>query len=283
MIKSMVSTLILGMGFQVLACNGFAPENNLRLPIGADKTNNMTEQQYHQVLDRIENIYAPIIKAHGGTFFIDRLWSDATVNAYASRTGDQWAIHMHGGIARHEFNSIDGLALVTCHELGHHLGGAPVSGGDSTATWITNEGQSDYFATTKCFRKYVEEDDNISIVSKMNIPKIVKEDCESQFSDPQEVAICKRGAMAGYDLGRVLATLEWPEGSVSFDSPSRRRVWWTSDLHPKAQCRLDTYFQGALCDKGHWEDFDRDDPTISACTRKAGDDLGVRPRCWYKP
>ena len=44
------------------------------------------------------------------------------------------------------------------------------------------------------------------------------------------------------------------------------------------QCRLDTLFQGVLCDPSKLES----DDGISGCTRDQGFDLGVRPSCWYK-
>ncbi len=281
--KRWIAALTLSVSLPNIACNGIAPKNDLRIPVGDKNSNGMTQQEYNRVLDRIEKIYAPIVQGHGAKFLIKRLWSDDTVNAFASREADHWFIHMHGGIARHQFNSVDGFALVSCHEVGHHLGGAPKAGGDSSVTWVTNEGQSDYFGTTKCFRRYAQEDNNVELVKKMKVPEVVTKSCQKIFNLEEDVAICQRGAMAGYDLARVLGDISWPKRSVSFDSPSRRRVWWTSDLHPKAQCRLDTYFQGALCEKSYGLDFDIDDPVVAACTRDEGYDFGPRPRCWYRP
>ncbi len=281
--KLWIGVLALSVAIPSLACKGIAPKNDLRIPVGAKNSNNITQVEFNKVLDRVEEIYNPIIQAQGATFQVKRLWIDETVNAYASREGDNWLIHMHGGMARHQLNTVDGFALVTCHEVGHHLGGAPKAGGDSSATWVTNEGQSDYFGTTKCFRRYAQSDNNVELVKKMNIPEVVTKRCEKVFNLQEDVAICQRGAMAGRDLARVLADISWPKREVSFDSPSRRRVWWTSDLHPKAQCRLDTYFEGALCDKSYTLDFDIDDPKVAACTREEAYDFGPRPRCWYKP
>ena len=281
--KKVIMTFTVFLSLSTLACSGFAPKNNLKIPVGDKKANSMTATQYNEVMDRIAELYIPIVKEKGALFRIERLWNDATVNAFASRNGDVWSIHMHGGIARHEYNSVDGLALVSCHEVGHHLGGAPKAGGDSSATWVTNEGQSDYFATMKCFRLYALKDDNQAIISQMDIPRVVEKSCDAQFTDSEERAICIRGAMAGYDLGRVLADISWPKRDISFDTPSRKKVWWTRDTHPKAQCRLDTYFQGALCTEDYLTEFDLDDPRVGACSRERGDDIGPRPRCWFRP
>jgi hypothetical protein len=97
------------------------------------------------------------------------------------------------------------------------------------------------------------------------------------------VAICQRAALAGKDLASVLGNISWPQKTVSFDNPSTRRVWWTKHQHPNAQCRLDTYFHGAVCNKSFTIDFDLDDPRIGSCSREEGDEWGTRPRCWFKP
>jgi hypothetical protein len=259
-------------------CNGIAPKNNWW--IGTEKRDaNITQDDFNSVLDRIKLLYEPIFEAKGRKLVIKRNWQDGTVNAYASQTGDISYIHMFGGFARHEKTTLDGFALVSCHEIGHHLGGAPKSG---KGNWVTNEGQSDYFGTTKCFRLYVEGDDNVGIVSTMDIPEIVTQKCTSVYSSADEVAICQRASMAGLSLGNVLSSLNYGS-DVSFDKPSKKKVWWTAHHHPAAQCRLDTYFQGALCDKDYNSDFDDQDANINACTRSEGYLVGMRPRCWYKP
>ena len=52
-------------------------------------------------------------------------------------------------------------------------------------------------------------------------------------------------------------------------------------MHPYAQCRLDTYFNGALCTVSEIIDFDDDEETTGACHKKNGDDRGLRPQCWF--
>lgn len=281
--KSLIAFISFSLSLATFGHNAIAPKNSLKVPVGAKDANSITKEQFNQVLDRIEKIYAPIVQAHGAVLEIDRKWDDATVNSFASRKDGHWFIHMLGGIARYQYNSVDGFALVACHELGHHLGGAPKLGGDSSKTWITNEGQADYFGTTKCFRRYAQDDDNTALVQTMKIPAVVVKRCQKTFNLQEDVAICERGAIAGYHLARVLADIDWPKRKVSFDTPDRHRVWWTKDSHPKAQCRLDTYFHGSLCDKSYTLDFDDDNPVVAACTRKEGYNLGPRPRCWYKP
>ena len=69
MIKSMMATLMLSLSFQALSCSGFAPENDLSIPVGDSKANSMTEAQYNQVLDRIEKSILPLFEKWGATLY----------------------------------------------------------------------------------------------------------------------------------------------------------------------------------------------------------------------
>lgn len=259
-------------------CDGIVPRNNLW--IGENhRESNITRDQFDEILDKASKVYSPLFEDIGRKLVVRRYWADGTVNAFASQTGKFSYIHMYGGFARHKDTTLDGFLLVTCHEFGHHLGGAPKSG---EGNWVTNEGQSDYFAAAKCFKLLVENDDNEKIVSNMKIPKIVKDKCSSVYSSVNDIAICERSSMAGLSLARVFSSLNFGR-NVRFERPSRRKVWWTSHAHPAAQCRLDTYFQASLCNKDYKSNFDDQDANINACTRSEGYHIGMRPRCWYKP
>ena len=58
---------------------------------------------------------------------IEKKWSSATVTAgtYRDIRNKQWIINLYGGLARHPLITEDAYALVICHEIGHHIGGAP--------------------------------------------------------------------------------------------------------------------------------------------------------------
>jgi hypothetical protein len=172
----------------------------------------------------------------------------------------------------------DGFMLVICHETGHHLGGAPRKGG----MWASNEGQSDYYATLSCARAMWKDEDNASVVRSLSVPPIVTEACQKSFSSANEVAICVRGAMAGKDLGDTLGDLGG-SGDTDFSKPDPSVVTRTNDNHPKAQCRTDTYFAGAICSKVFGDIGDENDPTKGACSTENNDTVGTRPLCWYKP
>lgn len=258
--------------------DSFLPENNLKIPIHATGAGGLTEAQFNQVLDKIEGLYAPIIKGLGGKLVIERNWTDDTVNAYAQRQGNVYKISMFGGLARHEAVTQDGFALVACHELGHHLGGAPKSGG----RWASNEGQADYYGNLKCLRRVFSSGTGMFTRAASN-DEVALKACAAAYSTAGERAMCKREADAGVSLGTLLNILGGGTGSPQFDTPDTSVVETTDDSHPAAQCRLDTYFQAALCARPWTETMSDSDANVGSCTHAQGFNVGLRPLCWYKP
>ncbi len=268
-------------------CN-FMPKNSMNIPVGANFAGGIDETTFNGVMDKISSVYEPIIKSKGGKLKINRLWTDGTVNASAQRVGKTYVLNMYGGLARHSITTADGFALVVCHELGHHLGGFPQKGlNEGNPVWASNEGQSDYFATMKCFRRVFEKDDNAKIVSTLSIPAVVKTKCSASFKSQKEIDLCLRESMAGNVLAQLLHSLS-TGGSLtrdvpSFSTPDLSEVDETNDAHPAAQCRLDTYFAGSVCNISYLEDFGSSDAVTGACAEERGDKSAYRPHCWYKP
>lgn len=259
---------------------GFLPENDLNIPVNAKRTGGLTEAQFNAVIEKVETIYAPLAAQMGGKLKIARKWSDGTVNANATRIGG-WNVNMYGGLARHETITEDGFALVVCHEIGHHMGGAPKVG-FFLNRWASNEGQSDYFATLKCLRKTFLNDDNVKIVRKMNAPKSLIQACTKQWRNLNDSALCIRNGMAGMSVSNLFAAMRnKPEGK--FETPDANVVSKTNDSHPAHQCRLDTYFQGALCDVSMNENVSQKDEVEGTCHGSLGHEVGLRPLCWFKP
>jgi hypothetical protein len=268
----------------IFACDidgktGFMPENNLHISVEDKATNGMTEETFTAIVNSVYETYAPIVKAKGATLKMDNNWKDTTVNAYANRTGKIWHVNMFGGLARHPLVTEDGFRLVVCHETGHHLGGFPKVVGN---TWAANEGQADYFGTLKCMKRVLSKEDNQAVVAKLNLDPAVATQCEQVYKSADEIALCERIAMAGKSLALLLSELG-KNNSVSFTTPDPAIVQTTFDAHPQAQCRLDTYFAGSLCDKSFTEDVSEINPIPGVCIKKDGYSVGTRPLCWYKP
>lgn len=285
--NTLLMSLILVHSFfsSVIACDihgksGFLPENNLKISKYDKETNGMTKEKFEAIVRRVESVYAPIVSQKGATLQMITDWDDPTVNAYADRNGDGkiWHVTMYGGLARHPDITEDGLMLIVCHETGHQVGGAPKYDYGQN-DWAAVEGQADYFATLKCLRRVLEKDDNVTIISKMHVDQEAVTKCKGVYKTESEIALCQRIAMAGKSAGLMLAG----DVKISFSTPDRDKVSRTDSDHPWPQCRLDTFFQGTLCDKSFNEDVSETSPIPGTCIKRDGYTLGVRPRCWYKP
>ena len=237
----------------------------------------MTEAQFNSVLAQVQSIYAPIVKSQGATLNIQGDWNDSTVNAYANKTGNVWNVQMFGGLACRPETTLDGFALVVCHELGHHLAGYPFYSGSSMAS----EGQSDYFSTQACAKKIWANS-----AQSVPAPNGYKSWCASRGGD---VNLCLRTLLAGESLARLLAKLNG-EKKPQYNTPDKSTVSKTYEAHPAGQARLDTYLAGHMCDKVFPTDY---------IPGLASDGLGYntkqterpslvvtcknRPQSWFKP
>jgi hypothetical protein len=257
---------------QDLKYSSFLPANNMRIPVGDVRAKGIDQAGFNVVMDKIEAVYGPIIAAHGGHLVVNRLWDDATVNASAEQQGGDWIINMYGGLARHPAVTQDGMMLVACHELGHHLGGFPLIGGGG---WASNEGAADYFAGLKCLRLTLGDG------APGNTDPTAQSSCAAVYPAGAARNHCEASVMAGVSVSTLLAELGGSP-TPTLTTPDTSTVDQTNDEHPAAQCRLDTYYQAALCGKPVDQDVSRSDP-FGGCTQKDGFKVGSRPRCWYAP
>jgi hypothetical protein len=260
--------------------DGIFPKNNAYIPAGHSLLDSVIREEFDKAIAKVEAIYAPRFTEEGRTLSILRLWEDGTVNAEADRLpGNISVIRMFGGLARHPKVTTDGFMLVLCHEMGHHLGGAPRK---RAVGWATNEGGSDYFASLKCAREVWKDEDNQTKVANVDIPLAVTEKCQKAFDSASDLALCKRTAMAAKSVSDTLGVLN-KTGDTDFEKPDQHVVNVTDDEHPAAQCRLDTYFAGAVCNKSKDVVLSATDPRVGACAQESGETLGIRPLCWYAP
>lgn len=285
-----VSLAIVGssaVGGQSWACTGdgkegILPENDLRRPVGFKDTS-MTEAQFNRVIDEVVRVMRPLVAAKGGNLVVNKRWNDPKVNAYATQSGRNFSINMFGGLARHETITADGFASVVCHEIGHHIGGAPKKT-ELAIRWGSNEGQADYWAMLKCMRLvYGGNDSPRPWVRPANVPSAVTQGCRATFRFADDIELCERTALAGLSLANLFASVRSRATAPSFTSRDANVVSSMYHDHPEPQCRLDTYFAGSLCGKDVSEDVSDSDVTQGTCSSERGDTIGVRPRCWYKP
>lgn len=261
----------------------FLPPNNLSFPL-YQKNEGLSFEEYDHALSKVERVYRPIARQYGGRLIVNRLWESATVNAGTLReTGtNNWHVNMYGGFARHPRVTVDGLSLVLCHEIGHHIGGAPKKkNSEGIPFWSSAEGQADYFATLKCLRKVFAHDDNVRAIGKIKVPSVVRRNCELSFKRPREAALCIRTSLAGLSVasvnaeGRRLATPQ-------FEIADQSLVEETMEKHPHPQCRLETYFQGSLCRVSSMIPLSQANDVTGTCHLDKGHSIGIRPGCWYR-
>ncbi len=280
--------------FTLKGYSSILPENNLHLEDNLKTINAVTEQEFNDIIDEVAEVYSPIVALHGGKLNMIKDWKTATVNAYASQRGSTWDVKMFGGLARRKEVTKDGFALVVCHELGHHLAGFPFyAGGD----WAASEGQSDYYATQVCARRVWSRTPEENATYREIVPQIVKDECDKVWHSERSQNLCYRISFASMSLGSLLAVLGWDD-APSFETPDDYEISQTNTAHPQAQCRLDTYFQGSLCNQGY-------DPTVIPARNHSDgqESIGAeliaalyscsgfeghhprqtRPKCWFKP
>lgn len=309
-VASVYSFKTLNSGHESKELCNFFPANRLRFPIRPGP-NQLSRQQFRKILDATQAVYQPIFQSLGlGKFYVVDRWFDDTVNACASiglpcsqvpgedgqpkklvggfnpAVTDPTArfIEMYGGLARHPFMSSEGLMLVICHEIGHHLGGAPRYGNNSSPMSV--EGQADYFATAKCARMIYaamspKSNENWAWTNKAVMQSAVAQRCQRAFpNQPLQTIACVRSSLAGLSLARVLGSLRGQDPTtIDFNRRDPSVVMATFESHPEAQCRLDTYIQGALCQQDASVSFSMTNPNTGACVNPRAE--GARPSCWY--
>jgi hypothetical protein len=160
--------------------------------VSPNTTGEVSESDFHLILDEFENEFRPLIERRGGILEIERVWWDWSVNAFAWREGEYYRLEIIGGMARHPIMTRNSFILVVCHEFGHLLGGYPGN------LEISYEGQADYFATHECFPKMA---DRLSLVNRpTDSHPVVERDCAASFSSRRNREICETSSFASLAL-----------------------------------------------------------------------------------
>lgn len=261
-------------------CSGFLPDNNFSLP-SESLSRGLTEEEYDKTLDRFEKIMRPYIRSKAGTLSLLRLWQSPIVNANAESFMGAMVINMFGGLARYPGMTPDAFLLIACHEIGHHLGGAPKLD-QTNRNWSTNEGGADYYASLKCMKRILSTEDHSEFLNKILIPNEIQDSCSSIYTEKKDFQICLRTSLASLHIARVFAGFIQARKLPDFNTPDTNQVDQTIDTHPEAQCRLDTYYQASLCPISFELELSSKNYKVHSCY---GNQLktGKRPRCWFKP
>jgi hypothetical protein len=250
------------------------PPRAVPLTLDERMANGMSRTDFDAVLDHIEDQYSDIFERLGGQLSLQRFWDSSRVDAHSSQVRDNWIIRIYGGVARHPAMTLDGLALVVCHEIGHHLAGFP-----QVSSWAATEGNADYYATQTCLKKIW----GASFAwSRLDISENAAARC--QEPGPWGQSFCVRAMEASYAVASFLADLE--KLNISWDQPDLTEVSSTNLSYPPVQCRFDTLMAGVLCDRPSPHQlipWNEKEMSATSCHALQNDSRGLRPRCWFRP
>ncbi|HET9239085.1 MAG TPA: hypothetical protein VFO10_17635 [Oligoflexus sp.] len=235
-------------------------------------SNGMNRSDFDAVLDQIEVVYRPIFESLGGDLSLERFWDSSRVDAHSSQVRNNWIIRVYGGVARHPAITRDGLALVVCHEIGHHLAGFP-----QVSSWAATEGNADYYATQTCLKTIWGN------AAPVDLEISDKAEARCQAASPSGQAFCVRALQASYSVASFLADLE--AVSISWDQPDLTEVTSTNLSYPPVQCRFDTLIAGTFCDRPSSHlviPWNEKEMAAASCHALQKDERGLRPRCWFR-
>lgn len=209
----------------------------------------ISKEQLSQVVLSLQNAYPDLSiivnnSQPGKDFWWELNEKQASYSNQIKASGEvTHFIFFFGGLARMPEVTVQGAALILCHELGHGIGGAPFKDGTKTSV----EGQADYFATRDCLSKVLANQFFFQEVAPMDPLNI----CTTE--------LC-RHIFAGIQSELAVINDNNPEQAAQFgqtDATIVNAVNTNPWFYPSNQCRLDTMIAGALQKE--------------------------RPRCWWAP
>ncbi len=241
-------------------------------------------------------------------------WESDFANADAGRSRQEssWYVGVGGGLARLPAMTPEGLALVLCHEIGHLFGGFPFirEGFTGLALPVSVDGQADYFSAQVCVRKIWAQDNNRYNLEGFTYEQMIEPaavtQCNAIYPATPERELCYKTVFAGMSFVKALGRRSEEDPVPSVATPDLSEVGVTDNLHPMAQCRLDTFVAGALCptvldaalnpaavyyDETKIPGYElaapggeaaRDQSMASSCHENFWPE-GARPRCWFSP
>lgn len=289
--------LTLFVGYQASATWINPDEIRVTSQIQSNSKSKITEKEFQTIIQNIQTVYQPVVKNLGGRLSMSGDWKKTKVFAGTTQMFGSWKVEITGGLARNPYLTADGMSLILCHELGHHLAGFAFAQTSSPlqGTWAANEGQSDYFATHVCAKKLWEKELEVNARFREVASSKAKSECDSVWRDSNQKDLCYRILVAIESVSNTMANLKG-QPFPSFDKPDTTVVKSTYHAHPNTQCRMDTSLQGALClatfnetiipgkrFSNRVENLESErEAAQNTCTALSGFTVGLRPSCWFK-
>lgn len=217
----------------------FLPENDLWQEdyLESDESN-IDKELYLKILKAGKKVYDPIAKENREKLKVPNYWTNKKVNGACQR---YWGltIRIYGGLARRPEITPEGLVMVMCHEFGHAYAGEPYLNAHKK---YSAEGLADYYASNTCARMIFEE---LKLEDYVFPPTPFMEDSCSSF-DGEDKEYCLRILVGSKSMATLLAVL-MKQDEPDFRTPDQTVVDETLVSYPEtAQCRMDSYFAGAM-------------------------------------
>jgi len=111
--------------------------------------------------------------------------------------------------------------------------------------------------------------------------RFVENKCQQEYSNLVDQQYCINTSLVAQDVADFIIKLRQTrrgrrEKTPKIEHRDKTIVHSLKEDHPKAQCRLDTMFEGALCNKDYsW--------SMHNCPFTKQFYRGSRPQCWYYP
>jgi hypothetical protein len=265
-----------------------------------------TRETAQAVLDRIVALYqdyAAASEPQGTHRLIGRIRDWETVaHTHAVLGQEVWEIYVTPGWLAYPTMTVDILALTSCHEIGHLVGGFPFKGNalDEDGSASAAESQADYFATKDCLPKLWanERDSNAAAFAELDPSEL--ELCSKAYSDVQSQELCARILITAVQAAQIYHQQfiserkpSVPAPAPELATPDPRIVTKTATGSLDGQCRLDSMVAGIQCDvkesgttiPGYLPPYGQNSAASEQAARPFAcqEGPGARPRCWFYP
>ncbi|UXR64282.1 hypothetical protein EZJ49_14535 [Bdellovibrio bacteriovorus] len=207
------------------------------LPPGSANVSGVTEEQYRQLIVDFQSKYMmPVFKTTGKPLLISYDWVNPYFAGGSMDKGTYLQVILWGGTARAPGASLEVLAGILCHEIGHTMGEEPRQT-FAGAEWSSSEGQSDFFTGRTCLPEFLSAHPELAT----NISEEALSVCEGNL-------LCARTAQVGLEMVRFFQKYDSQKSdAVSLLTPAPAAQELLRNVYPSVQCRLDTYLAGARC------------------------------------
>lgn len=177
----------------------------------------------------------------------------------------KFSINFWGGIVRIPGMNDNGLALIACHEMGHLLGGEPRSKLPAFL-WATSEGQSDYYASSICLKRYFERQFDLGRLDEPQVQKSLYTRCRTKYPETKNFLICLN-IMNGIEaFTKILTHLDSQKREINFSKKSPAAKFTNVNSYPEPQCRTEILIAGNFCSPENYPCLTLD---------------SARPQCWF--